>query len=231
MAVMCDPTPCDINLDSAGIVTDITDFLNPGAGCEDGIPMGLGQLGTGNIIFKRKFRWTFDMQYCCDPGPIKEVSPSFVKMGARPNIEFEEIEINYLNAKTWIPGKGTWQPITITYYDVAGPTASATTVEVLNWIATIYDISDPVCLKMNSRPASYEGIGRLVLYDGCGQPLEVWLLKHCWPQAVNWGELDMASSDECTIEITLRYAEVCYKSFCPDQDLDPCACTPCTEIQ
>lgn len=36
-----------------------------------------------------------------------------VKLDDRPKIEIEEQEINFLSAKTWIPGKSTWLPLKI----------------------------------------------------------------------------------------------------------------------
>ena len=42
-----------------------------------------------------------------------------VKVAARPSITIEETEINYLNDKTWIPKKGTWEAITVTHFDTS----------------------------------------------------------------------------------------------------------------
>jgi hypothetical protein len=189
--------------------------------------MGLGALGNGDVIFKRKFRWTFEIAWCCSVGQGRTVPASFVKMGNRPQIDFEEIEINYLNGKMFIPGKGTWQPLSITYYDVAGLVSGSATSELLSWIASIYDFTNPECLKMNSSLETYSGKAKLMLYDGCGNPLESWILNHVWPQSVNWGDLDMGSSDECTIELTLRYDSVEYASFCPAGTIFRCECPPC----
>jgi hypothetical protein len=212
-------------LNKANILEDLAFGTPCGAGTQ--LPMGLGAIGNGKVIFKRKFRWTFEVEFCCDSGVPKVVAREFVKIGARPQIDFEEVEINYLNGKMWIPGKGTWQTMTVTYYDVAGQTDNGiNTSTVLAWIATIYDFNDPICLQMNSVPANYEGIARLVLWDGCGNPLEGWILRHVWPQSVNWGDLDMSSSEECTVELTLRYSEVSYQNFCGPTALK-CPCGPC----
>ena len=78
--------------------------------------MGMGRIGTGDVVFKRKFRWQFSIQ--TNTGLVP---PSVVKVAARPSLTIEETEINYLNAKMWIPGKGSWETITVTYYDVTGP--------------------------------------------------------------------------------------------------------------
>jgi hypothetical protein len=191
-------------------------------------PMGLGDLGSGRIIFKRKFRWTMCIQYCMS-GDTKTVAEEFVKVGARPSLEIEEQEINYLHGKMWIPGKATWQTISVTYYDVAGQTESGVNPSsIFGWIASIYDfICDPTNLYMGSRLEDYEGIAALYLYDGCGNAIEGWLLRHVWPTAINFGELDMSSSEECTVELTLRYSQVEYNNYCNDEAISKCPCSPC----
>ena len=46
---------------------------------------------------------------------------------------------------------------------------------------------------------------RLELLSGCGDILEMWFFENAWPQTVEFGELDMSSSEYVTAEITLRY--------------------------
>lgn len=185
------------------------------------IPMGLGSLGGANLIFKRKFRWTFEVFNICGVAGRK-IPQSFVKLASRPNLSIEETEINFLNAKTWIPGKASWETISVTYYDVA----SLENQELWNWLASVYNFTDPVGLSMGSQRKDYSAYANLVLYDGCGQLLEQWVLYDLWPQAVNWGDLDMASSEEATIELTLRYSNVAYRSVCPKFTPVAC-CSPC----
>ncbi len=195
--------------------------------------MGLGPLGTGTLIFKRKFRWTMSLEYCTGGTP-KRVAEEFVKVGSRPQIDIEETEINYLHGKMFIPGKATWQTMTVTYFDVAGSAAGllggASINSLFGWIASVYDITDSTKLYMGGKLSDYEGVATIFLYDGCGNALEGWLLNNVWPQSVNFGELDMGSSEECTIELTLRYSNVNYKSYCPTGSIDKCPCTPCASL-
>lgn len=198
--------------------------------------MGLGVIGANGIVFKRRFRWSLEIDYCTT-GSTKSVPREFVKVAARPQIDIEETEINYLHGKFWIPGKGTWQTMTVTYYDVSANSTffnspplgdTAMTINgLLGWIASVYDITNPTTLYMGSKLQDYQGLARIFLYDGCGNALEGWLLQNVWPQAINFGELDMSSSDECTIELTLRYSQVSYQSYCPAGSIVKCPCTPC----
>jgi hypothetical protein len=64
------------------------------------------------------------------------------------------------------------------------------------------------------------------MYDGCGVILEQWQMQHMWPTAVNFGDVDYSSSEESTIELTLRYWDVSYRSLCPDFVPESC-CTGC----
>ena len=187
------------------------------------IPMGMGKLGFSNVVFKRKFRWTLEVQNIC--GGLT-VPKDYVKLASRPNISIEETEINFLHGKTWIPGKGSWETITVTYFDVAN---TEDNLPLFTWLATVYEFVDPVRLRMGSSRHDYAGTGVLMLYDGCGEPLEEWILRDMWPTAMNFGELDYSSSEEVTIELTLRYSQVSYRSLCPPFIPQSC-CTPCSAI-
>ncbi len=176
------------------------------------INMGIGPIGGANVLHKRKFRWTFELFR--DGSSF--VPASYVKLAARPNISIEETEINFLNGKTWIPGKGTWETVTITYYDVSVDGGQGN-IGLWNWLATVYDFTNPVTLTQSTRRDNYSCDATCTLYDGCGTALEAWGMGDAWPTAVNFGELDYATSEECTVEVTMRYANVSYANFCgPD---------------
>ncbi len=183
-------------------------------------PMGIGQVGRADIPFKRKFRFTFEIQGFCD-NEKNTVPKNFVTVASRPNLTIEETEINYLNAKTWIPGKASWETITVSYLDVAHEEMRT----LWNWLATVYDFTDPVMLGQAEK-RDWDATGILNMYDGCGTLLEGWELQHMWPTSINFGDLDYSVSDIANIELTLRFSDVKYKSYCPDFTPEAC-CSPC----
>lgn len=189
------------------------------------IPMGIGALGFSNTIFKRKFRYTFEVTNICGNAG-RTVPSSFVKMAARPNLSIEETEINYLNAKTWIPGKASWETITVTYIDAVNPDNPMLFKPLWDWLASVYAFHKPRELPMGSRRSDYSATGIIGMYDGCGSLLERWQLDDMWPTSINFGDLDYGTSDESTIELTLRYSNVTYTPICPAFPIDNC-CTPC----
>ena len=186
-------------------------------------PMGIGPLGFQNVIFKRKFRYTFAVQNICGG---QYLPPYYVKTAARPNLSVEETEINFLNAKMFIPGKATWETITVTYIDAVDQQNIANFQPLWNWLASLYNFTDPINLQMGSRRRDYAATGILNEYDGCGTLLNSWTLNNLWPTEVNFGELDYSSSEECTIELTFRYSDVIYTPICPAFPIQPC-CSPC----
>lgn len=185
-----------------------------------GRPMGIGRVGQANTTLKRKFRFTFEIQgFCRDAKNL--IPESYVTVASRPSFTLEETEINHLNAKTWIPGKATWETITVSYLDAASDDMRS----LWNWLATVYDFTDPINLRQGEK-RDWDATGVLNMYDGCGTLLEGWELQHLWPTSVNFGDLDYASSDIAQIELTLRFSDVRYRSYCPDFTPIGC-CTPC----
>jgi len=125
-----------------------------------------------------------------------------------------------LNQTTWIPGKSKWEPITITYIDVAGDFQ----LGLMNWILGIYNFQS-LNLQQTEK-AGWNGSAQLIMYDGCGQPLEEWQLYSVWPESVDWGELEYASNEEATITLSLRYSDVRYISHCGTTPVG-CPCVGC----
>ena len=184
--------------------------------------MGMGPLADKATIFKRKFRWGMSIKSC--GGLIPEY---LVKVAARPNLSVEETEINMKHGKMYIPGKASWETITVTLYDVVGPQVKADIGALYSWILSVYDFSKGIQngLCMGSAIQDYAGVVTLNMYSGCGTVLEVWTLADAWPQAINWNDLDYSSSEEATIELTLRYANVSYDSNCMTNT--GCTCSTC----
>lgn len=178
-------------------------------------PMGIGVIGRPDIIIKRKFRYKLYITTPC--GDVPEHT---VKVAARPKITNDPFEINFLNQTTWLPGKSKWEPINITYIDVAGSTLTG----LWNWILSIYNFQN-FGVPMTEK-AGWNGIAQLVMYDGCGTPLEEWQLYSVWPESVDWGELDYASNEEATISLSLRYSDVRYINYCGPTP-QGCPCVGC----
>jgi len=178
------------------------------------VSMGIGELGQPSTVLKRKFRWKFKIE---QNGSVV-VPEWWCKLGARPQLDIEETEVNFLNQATWFPGKARWQPLTITYID-NNKTGNEGLKGLWDLIATVYDFNggeggDGISQYHQSEKQGWNRDGILQLFDGCGNEMESWKLGSLWPQSINWGDLDYAVSDEATIEVTFRYSEVKHTSEC-----------------
>lgn len=177
--------------------------------------MGLGTLGSANIIHLLPFRFRFALNWRGLTITGLEVT------AARPELDITEAQIDYLNGRTWIPTKAFWTEMEVSFWDVAGDDK----VLLLSWLATMYDFTNPVKLRQASKRSDYAGTASLELYSGCGDPVERWTLGDVWPRHVNWGELSMSDTEPMRISATLRYSQVAYLNLCGNQPTSHC--TPC----
>lgn len=152
-------------------------------------------INSGDACFKRKNRWLFK---------IKDVSADGVSSlpplkSARPALSFKELEFQHLTETVYFPGRPEWKPINLTLYDL-----KKNLQPVFEWLSEIYDPQNkseygPSCDGFKKQEATLE------LYDGCGTVIESWVFESIWPQSVEFGELDMSTSDVVTCDLTLRY--------------------------
>lgn len=149
----------------------------------------VGQLLANTYEPKRKFRWILE---------IDGIESYIMKTAARPQSTFEETMIDYINAKRWIAGKQSWNPITVTIHDPIMPSGAQM---VMDWMRLNYE-------NLTGRmgyASVYKKDITLKMLDPQGAVVEHWDLKGAWCQDINWGDLDYATSDNAEISMTIRY--------------------------
>jgi len=154
-------------------------------------------LSGGNTCFKRKFRWMLKLDGISGEG-VNALPPL---RSSRPSLSFKEMEVQHLNETIFYPSKPEWKPFPLSLYDIKQKKDS--TNPVIEWIKSIYDTKSG-----DWKPSVSSGFKRnctLEMYDGCGNVIETWTFENAWPQNIEFGELDMSSSDVMTIDLTLRY--------------------------
>jgi len=168
--------------------------------------MSLGRLSNEDVIFKRKFRWTFVLG---DYGGNLVVSLSnsqykghVCKISARPSITWNPQEVNHIIETVYLPARASWDPINITVFDIAGDDY------MYQWMRSFYDPEQGIVHPIgdgSTTAGAPKKTGLLNLLDGHGSTIESWEIQGCWPENINWGELDYTSSDLVDITFTLRY--------------------------
>lgn len=138
---------------------------------------------------KRKFRWILQ---------IDGIDAFVLKTAARPQATFEETVIDYINTKRYLSGKMAWNPISVTMHDPIAPSAAQ---KIMDWLRLNYE-----SLTGRMGYASfYKKDISLKLLDPQGTVVELWDVTGAWPQDINFGDLDYASSDAVEISFTLRF--------------------------
>jgi hypothetical protein len=167
-----------------------------------GSPMGFF---FSRASWKKKNRWKITIPGYVDSESLSANVLPPLKAG-RPSIS---------------PGKPEWGTLDITLYDLR-----CNQNPLFNWLKRIYDPqlgvygylvnpSSVNTLTTTTLPAAGTtqavsggfkvSQAQLELLDGCGNVVEQWVYEGVWPQKIDWGELDMGSSDVITADVSLRY--------------------------
>lgn len=152
-------------------------------------PTGEFGLLANNYEPKRKFRWILQ---------IDGIDAYTLKTAARPQATFDETVIDYINAKRYVAGKMTWNPIAVTTHDPISPSAAQ---KVMDWVRLCYE---PLTGRMGYANFYKKNIS-LKLLDPQGTVVELWDITGAWVQDVNFGDLDYATSDNVEISFTIRF--------------------------
>lgn len=160
----------------------------------DGEGNNLGDAPTNVTETKRKHRWYFSTLE-----PVADIL-LYLQSASRPNFTFEEPEMHHNEEVVRFAGKRSWEAITMTWYDAVQPKDVSS--KLYDWVNGI--VGSIPNADVNP-PDEYKKEGNLEMLDGAGGSVEKWVLKGCWPQTINWGDLDYTSTDIQTCECTMRF--------------------------
>ena len=126
--------------------------------------------------------------------------PAYViKTANRPQITFEEVELNHMNVKRFVKGKGTWEQLEITLYDPIVPSAAQA---VMEWVR----LSHESVTGRDGYSDFYKKDITINVLGPVGDKVEEWTLKGAWIKEADFKELGWdKQSDPTAIGLTLRY--------------------------
>lgn len=152
--------------------------------------------GVSNVTeSRRKHRWVFAV---LGPTWTRE-GLLYLKTAMRPKFTLEEPTLHHDQEQAWYAGKQTWDPITLTWYDMENdPDISST---VYAWLNTVVTINAAEV----ATPAAYKVDANLEMTNGVGQATETWVLHGTWPKEVNWGDLSYEDTEIATCEAIVRF--------------------------
>ena len=130
----------------------------------------------------------------------------WVSTAQRPKINIQKTPIPFLNTETYVAGRYTWQPISITLRDPIGPSASQA---IMEWVRLH---AESVTGRMGYA-AGYMRDIELEMLDPTGVVVSKWILKNCMlTDNTDFGALNYNSSDlaEITIQLQPQYCILAY---------------------
>jgi len=154
----------------------------------------------GNYEPQRQNNWYFEVSPpSAGVNDFKTILSMALDIGFLPNESSGEIEVHFVNERVYVAGKPTFEAGTLTLKDYVDlPVAKA----IAEWRKMVYNAeTGAIGLAKN-----YKVDASIVLFAPDGTYKREWILRGCWPQAVNYGAtLDMSTMEVNKIELTLRF--------------------------
>jgi hypothetical protein len=129
---------------------------------------------------------------------INGIESYIIKTANRPTFTSEVVELDHINVKRKLKGKSTWDDVTITLYDPIVPSGAQ---QVMEWVRQSHES----LTGRDGYSAFYKKDVTFFLLGPVGDKIEQWTLKGAFILSANFGELDWASNDPLSIELTLSY--------------------------
>ena len=130
---------------------------------------------------------------------IEGIPSYLIKAANRPSIQFDTIELDHINVKRYVKGKGAWQTIDITLYDPVVPSAAQA---VMEWVR----LSHESVTGRDGYSDFYKKDVTINVLGPVGDKVEEWTLKGTWIVNANFNDLDWSNTtDPADITLTLRY--------------------------
>ena len=129
---------------------------------------------------------------------INGIESYIIKTANRPTFTSEVVELDHINVKRKIKGKSTWDDVNITLYDPIVPSGAQ---QVMEWVRQSHES----LTGRDGYASFYKKDVTFYILGPVGDKVEQWTLKGAFISSANFGELDWASNDPVSIELTLTY--------------------------
>lgn len=165
--------------------------------------IGIPGVGSGILHPKQKNRWrvTFaNMGGGVDSQPLSLQAVTVT----RPVVTFDEVQLDRYTARSFVAGKYTFEPMTITFEDDVTGQASQVLQDQIQQQQFLIG-AEGAFLAQAGEGSLYKFVTYLDLLDGAEQSIERWTVEGCFIQNIDYTDLDYAASDQVLITTTIRY--------------------------
>lgn len=127
---------------------------------------------------------------------IEGVPAYLVKTASRPTIQFNKVEMDHINLKWNVKGKGVWQDINLTLYDPVVPSAAQA---VMEWVRLSHE-------SVTGRDGYTDFYKKDITLNTLGpvaDKVEEWTLKGAFILSAQFGDMDFSSDQPVMINLSL----------------------------
>ena len=157
----------------------------------------------GLLMPKLQYRFRVVLENFGVSTPRSELTKQVIDV-TRPNLTFDDITLDVYNSKVYLPGKHTWEAITLNLRDDVNNSVSKLVGEQVQKQFDFFEqasAASGIDYKFTTRIEMLDG------GNGATAPgiLETWELYGSYVQSVNYNSLAYNTSDPATITLSIKY--------------------------
>jgi len=157
----------------------------------------------GLLMPKLQYRFRVVLENFGVSTPRSELTKQVIDV-TRPNLTFDDITLDVYNSKVYLPGKHTWEAITLNLRDDVNNSVSKLVGEQVQKQFDFFEqasAASGIDYKFTTRIEMLDG------GNGATAPgiLETWELYGSYVQSVNYNSLAYATSEPATITLSVKY--------------------------
>ena len=157
----------------------------------------------GLLMPKLQYRFRVSLENFGVSTPTTELTKQVVDV-TRPNVSFEDIQVDVYNSRVYLAGKHTWEPITLNLREDVSNNVQKLVGEQLQ---KQFDFFEQSAAASGS---DYKFVTRIEITDGANganavNVLETFELYGCYIDSANYNQLAYGTSDPVTVTLSLRY--------------------------
>lgn len=157
----------------------------------------------GLLMPKLQYRFRVSLENFGVSTPTTELTKQVVDV-TRPNVSFEDIQVDVYNSRVYLAGKHTWEPITLNLREDVSNNVQKLVGEQLQKQFDFFEQSSAasgVDYKFKTRIEILDG------GNGANTPsvLETFELVGCFVQDINYNQLTYSDSNPVDITMSLQY--------------------------
>ena len=157
----------------------------------------------GLLMPKLQYRFRVVLENFGVSTPRSELTKQVMDV-TRPNLTFDDVTLDVYNSKVYLPGKHTWEAITLNLRDDVNNSVSKLVGEQVQKQFDFFEqasAASGIDYKFTTRIEMLDG------GNGATAPgiLETWELYGSYVQSVNYNSLAYATSEPATITLSVKY--------------------------